>query len=320
MALTLVGGAGRPLLDAVSGVEGGFDFSMCNPPFFGDISEARGGKKVRACAGSVSELVTEGGEVAFVQKMIEDSHKLQGRVRTYTTMLGHKASLKACSALAKKLGATRLVETEFFQGVTVRWGLAWSFVEKDLHFATHRFISELSCESVAQAVNQAVMSVPGSSFAFDQQASGDWTNPGCHPSRRNGAKVCWRAVGRGAVTHETWTRRARRGNAPHPHPAGLPLFKYAILLEAIGADAARRDADVEAAHPLLRHTEWAATIYWVRGDNTGGDAASAPAGAVASDDDSNQQRLFDSYCAQVFRGLPGGWGGALSPLESAQPQ
>lgn len=77
VALRLVGGAGRPLLDAVSGVEGGFDFSMCNPPFFGDISEARAGKKVRVCAGSESELVTEGGEVAFVQKMIEDSHQLQ---------------------------------------------------------------------------------------------------------------------------------------------------------------------------------------------------------------------------------------------------
>ena len=47
--------------------------------------------------------------------------------RIFTTMLGHKSSLSPIIALLKEAGASSWSETEFCQGRTTRWGLAWTF-------------------------------------------------------------------------------------------------------------------------------------------------------------------------------------------------
>ena len=46
-----------------------FDFSMCNPPFFGEAVEA-GGNPRTELGGTAAEMVTEGGEAAFVARMV----------------------------------------------------------------------------------------------------------------------------------------------------------------------------------------------------------------------------------------------------------
>jgi hypothetical protein len=108
--------------------------------------------------------------------MIEDSSYLKGRVGIYTTMLGHKASLKASSAMAKRMGATRVVETEFFQGTTIRWGLAWSFTERDARFASHRIFVNRSSEQMAKAVKDVLLAVNSTTFEWDDKASGPWVS------------------------------------------------------------------------------------------------------------------------------------------------
>lgn len=45
----------------------------------------------------------------------------------YTTMVGRKVTLKGLTAKLWALGAATVRTTEFVQGHTSRWGLAWSF-------------------------------------------------------------------------------------------------------------------------------------------------------------------------------------------------
>ncbi|XP_070572301.1 RNA N(6)-adenosine-methyltransferase mettl16-like [Ptychodera flava] len=114
-----------------------FTFCMCNPPFYGSPLEAQGlvsrtsdrpdPKSVSTAADS--ESITEGGEVAFVMKIIADSLKYKERVRWYTSMLGRKKSLVPLKAELQKHQVTNVTTTEFCQGKTLRWGIAWTFSE-----------------------------------------------------------------------------------------------------------------------------------------------------------------------------------------------
>jgi 23S rRNA A1618 N6-methylase RlmF len=132
-----------------------FDFCMTNPPFYSseeDARSARSGDGRERADMTLNEGVYEGGEVAFVSDIIQDSLQLQlllhqhdntmtstsststGTCTWYTSMVGHKSSL----AILKKqllyehglgLFASRgnVRTTEFVQGQTSRWGIAWSF-------------------------------------------------------------------------------------------------------------------------------------------------------------------------------------------------
>ncbi|XP_011646547.1 U6 small nuclear RNA (adenine-(43)-N(6))-methyltransferase [Pogonomyrmex barbatus] len=114
-----------------------YDFSMCNPPFF--ESEDDGFDKVakilpprNASTGNDGELKTEGGEVAFVTRMIEESVEMQDRIKIYSTMIGKKADLASLRRLLRSRNITNITWTEFCQGYTTRWGLAWSFVPQNI--------------------------------------------------------------------------------------------------------------------------------------------------------------------------------------------
>ncbi|GAX84031.1 hypothetical protein CEUSTIGMA_g11455.t1 [Chlamydomonas eustigma] len=117
---------GGILLPAFRGQEERFTFCMCNPPFFGSMSEAASNPST-ACGGTAMEMVYPGGELKFVMQMVEDSVRLGARIHWYTTMLGKKVTLKA---LRKELHArhvTAIRTTELVQGKTSRWAIAWSF-------------------------------------------------------------------------------------------------------------------------------------------------------------------------------------------------
>jgi 23S rRNA (adenine1618-N6)-methyltransferase len=103
-----------------------FHFCMCNPPFFGSMAEA-GRNPATAYGGTPAEMVFPGGEAAFVGGMVADSAALRGRVHWYTTMVGKKATLKAARAALYRAGVAVVRTTEFSQGKTSRWGLAWSY-------------------------------------------------------------------------------------------------------------------------------------------------------------------------------------------------
>lgn len=112
-----------------------FNFTMCNPPFFNDDDppneqlKNRTGKRKsanNAKTGIQCELSTAGGEVEFVKEMIEQSAVLKERVKIFTSMLGQKISINKIVNELKSHGIHNFCITEFCQGRTTRWGIAWT--------------------------------------------------------------------------------------------------------------------------------------------------------------------------------------------------
>lgn len=146
---------GLPILLGVVRDGEKFDFCMCNPPFFETMEEAGLNPKT-SCGGTPEEMVCPGGEKAFITRIIEDSVALQQTFRYckilctiiclwtgesdstftfialtcrwYTSMVGRKSNLKFLVSKLWEVGVSIVKTTEFVQGQTCRWGLAWSFV------------------------------------------------------------------------------------------------------------------------------------------------------------------------------------------------
>ena len=74
-------------------------------------------------------MITPGGEVAFIETLIEQSLVLKTQVLWYTSMFG---KLSSVSVIVQKLldnGITNWAVTEFVQGKgTRRWAVGWSFL------------------------------------------------------------------------------------------------------------------------------------------------------------------------------------------------
>uniref|UniRef100_A0A8D8YNU1 Methyltransferase-like protein 16 n=1 Tax=Cacopsylla melanoneura TaxID=428564 RepID=A0A8D8YNU1_9HEMI len=142
-----------------------YTFTMCNPPFFAssddlnwehgreknDSKQLESGKHEIDCdesslnkrnrsrnrnkrrkpppnaqTGNKTELIAQGGEVSFVEKMIQDNIDLR-QIKIFTTMLGHKSSfIRVKQFLMEHPLVKQVSSTEFCQGNTMRWGLAWT--------------------------------------------------------------------------------------------------------------------------------------------------------------------------------------------------
>ncbi|XP_022860139.1 U6 small nuclear RNA (adenine-(43)-N(6))-methyltransferase isoform X1 [Olea europaea var. sylvestris] len=118
---------GPPVLVGVVKDGESFDFCMCNPPFFMTMEEAGLNPKT-SCGGTPEEMVCLGGEEAFITRIIEDSAQLKRAFRWYTSMVGRKSNLNILTSKLWNVGVTVVKTTEFVQGQTSRWGLAWSFM------------------------------------------------------------------------------------------------------------------------------------------------------------------------------------------------
>lgn len=72
--------------------------------------------------------MTEGGEINFISKMIEDSLSFQDRVAVFTTLIGRKQTLplvlKKLESLEPGSGiSVDIRQTTFYQGKTLRYTL-----------------------------------------------------------------------------------------------------------------------------------------------------------------------------------------------------
>lgn len=111
------------------------DFTMCNPPFFGTKEEAlatfaKDQRPFAACTGADVEMITPGGEVAYVRRMIDESTILWDKVEWYTVQLGKLTSLHAIVKMLKEEFGCRNWVVNVLQpsGQTVRWVLGWSWM------------------------------------------------------------------------------------------------------------------------------------------------------------------------------------------------
>lgn len=110
------------------------DFVMTNPPFYSSETDMlkSATKKARpphsACTGAPVEMVCEGGEVAFVSRILDESLILREKVQWYTAMFGMVSSLDVMVGKLREKAIDNYAVTEFIQGnKTRRWAFAWSF-------------------------------------------------------------------------------------------------------------------------------------------------------------------------------------------------
>eukprot|EP00761_Pharyngomonas_kirbyi_P010545 gb/GECH01010565.1/.p1 GENE.gb/GECH01010565.1/~~gb/GECH01010565.1/.p1 ORF type:complete len:302 (+),score=77.57 gb/GECH01010565.1/:1-906(+) len=115
------------LLDLIKqGNQFKYHFCVCNPPFFSSVNEISDNPKT-VCQATANEQVTEGGEEQFVSKLIQESLDLKEQIIWFTSMVGKKSSLKQLKSQLQQLPVPVFVTTEFSQGKTSRWGIAWTF-------------------------------------------------------------------------------------------------------------------------------------------------------------------------------------------------
>ncbi|CAL1294726.1 unnamed protein product [Larinioides sclopetarius] len=114
-----------------------FDFCVCNPPFFENKDDIRKKRprireKLELFA-KKDEIFSDGGEVSFVKQLLKDSLILKDRIRLYSSMFGKKKSFIEMLKELQCIEGISYTKTEFCQGNTIRWGIAWTFI-KDVNF------------------------------------------------------------------------------------------------------------------------------------------------------------------------------------------
>ncbi len=108
-----------------------WDFVICNPPFFAGGDRPHGPSA--SFGGTSSEMATDGGEEAFVKRMIKESAEYAQHVGWFTCMLGKKTSMMELQSwLQNTRGIAHCETAAFFQGHTTRWGIAWTFSQSIL--------------------------------------------------------------------------------------------------------------------------------------------------------------------------------------------
>ncbi|KAJ4463701.1 hypothetical protein C8R41DRAFT_852998 [Lentinula lateritia] len=115
-----------------------FDFTMCNPPFYSSLQEVIQSAEAKqygpnaVCTGAEIEMITSGGESAFVGKMVIESLDIRERCKWYTSMLGKLSSVAEVVDILKCHSIDNYIIMEFVQGQTRRWAVGWSFSDTRL--------------------------------------------------------------------------------------------------------------------------------------------------------------------------------------------
>ena len=122
-----------------------FTFSMCNPPFHdseesamkGNIRKTKNLKKSKTpktnlnFGGQQSELWCEGGELAFISKMIEESALFSSQILWFTCLVSKQENLFKLTSLLKNVKAVEVKAIDMAQGQKISRILAWTFVPKE---------------------------------------------------------------------------------------------------------------------------------------------------------------------------------------------
>ena len=122
-----------------------FTFSMCNPPFHESEEDAILGNRRKSnnlrkkkvdktnlnFSGNASELWCEGGEMAFIKKMINESVQFSSQVLWFTSLVSKKDNLHQLTTLLKNLKVPEFKIIDMTQGQKISRILVWTFVPKD---------------------------------------------------------------------------------------------------------------------------------------------------------------------------------------------
>ena len=114
---------------------------MCNPPFHDSAAAARAGSERKRrnlgqaedaalnFGGQQHELWCEGGEVAFIEKMIAESKAFGRQVKWFTTLVSRGDNLPPLYRALTAIGAVKVVKKEMSQGQKQSRFIGWTFMD-----------------------------------------------------------------------------------------------------------------------------------------------------------------------------------------------
>ena len=119
-----------------------FDLTMCNPPFHASAAAAaagaqrktaglgtgRGPRPVLNFSGQHNELWCEGGEAAFIRRMVQESGRRPRAAYWYTSLVSKKETLPGVHRALQTAGATEVRTIEMAQGQKKSRLVAWTFL------------------------------------------------------------------------------------------------------------------------------------------------------------------------------------------------
>ncbi len=121
------------------------DITMCNPPFHSSLEEAQRGtrRKIKNLSGKTvkqpelnfagisNELIFEGGEYKFIQKMIRESENFAQNCCWFTTLVSKKSNLVGTYKALKKVNASQVKTIDMETGNKSSRIVAWTFLTKE---------------------------------------------------------------------------------------------------------------------------------------------------------------------------------------------
>ena len=122
-----------------------YDLTICNPPFYASLAEAKSGtlrklsnlnnKKIttpiRNFGGQNREIWCEGGESKFIEKMVCESVEFKNSCFWFSTLVSKQATLKSVYAALKTAKAFQIKTIPMGQGNKISRIVAWSFLDEE---------------------------------------------------------------------------------------------------------------------------------------------------------------------------------------------
>lgn len=122
-----------------------FEVCLCNPPFHASLREAQAGSQkkwqqlgksadarkppVLNFGGQGRELWCEGGEAAFIRRMVEESAQIPARCLWFTTLVSKSATLPAVRAALKQARVVESRTIDMAHGQKKSRIVAWTFLD-----------------------------------------------------------------------------------------------------------------------------------------------------------------------------------------------
>lgn len=135
-----------------------FDFVLCNPPFHASAEEALSGSRrkvqnlgkqkgaapVLNFGGQAKELWCEGGEVAFIRKMIGESVLFKSQCFWFSSLVSKSSNLPFIFKALEGARPYEVKQVEMAQGQKISRFVAWTFLspEEQQNWAAKRWIKQ----------------------------------------------------------------------------------------------------------------------------------------------------------------------------------
>ena len=135
----------KDIFYGIIGREEKIDLSICNPPFHSSVEDAQKGsrRKVKNLSGKDSgkptlnfagvsnELICDGGEYTFIQKMIKESRKFAKNCFWFSTLVSKQSNLKGIYKSLEKIEAQHIKTMPMGTGNKTTRIVAWTFLTKE---------------------------------------------------------------------------------------------------------------------------------------------------------------------------------------------